>query len=1336
MRLLTQCASLALGFTFALASAVSGATRIELVIDEPQVGRKVAWPVTTGVPFPRGGLISADHCRLVDDRGQEQLLQTKVAATWDAGRSSIRWLTIDFLAQPGCRYALEFGPDVKRTEQKSTLAVKPGEPLRVATGAVIAEFNSRGPAALGRIAVDRQANGQIEPDEVVAGGGADGDHAYRDQDDNRFTSAADGDDRQIVVESTGPVRACVRVDGFYTGPNGKRIVGYRTRYHFFAGLGLVKLIDEFRIVGSTKGTRFQDVALTLDLKLDTNGRAVAAEGLKQAWQPETRSIASFQKTFRHFGNLDCEAAVVETKLRGEETLAKPERASDWLQVADKRHTVTGSLRWFWQQFPKEWEATEKQLALHLWSPRGGDLDFSAAGIRKFFGPAGDKYLLNWQGVRGTLSAITRYFFFAGQQALERGDVDGIGINKHHEVFLHFGRAEDASVGAEYGRLATHQPLALATGTWNCSTDVFGPLAARPNDSKYEAIVDRIFDLSRYAQDAFGDYGWWLFGAGPHYSYQWDVETQRHYADPRRFEYHTYQKETQLWWCYLRSGERKFYDWAVPSENHWIDIAVSHVPTTFHTDWRGGKSEPRRIHWPAGDWPIDSPFHFIRHHDTGEAWLRGASQFWGTYHRTLETTTLAYYLTGDERFNDVIAFWRTYWGDLAGKTSDSTDVRPWHREQAWFRPTPTGEKAKTWAEMIRDYAPFSSGMRHQQTLFFNLATLYEHTWDPVIGQALNEFAAAFLDPSHRIGVWRSHDNNLPANADAPMMGHYWSSALWKYARASGDQRMDDLLRRYYYECYAADPYQEDVGVYSNHQIAFAWYATHDPRHLRPAIAELNHLLPNADPLAKPEDLGERIYNPHHTIRSLAGTPRLIGALTDAERRGIEPPPPAPLRPQRSTIAILKRTGEPLEMTLWGYDRTPQLIGPDGSVVTGMQLKTEQHSSALQPFDRTMPNFEVYLHRLTVPASAPAGIYQLSPKLELGILELRGANGPRVSAAQPVTIYPAEALYWGVAGRQTELRLESALASSLQALDGHGKPLDMKVTGTSLTIAMPASESARSVQIKNSGRTPVWFRMVDVAPQDAWLATNPSDFDSFHASTLPTVAKRAEQTYDKSSDPFVPGRFGQALLIVPGREFRIADHLEANGKQIKLFDERQGTIEFWIKRLWDDRLVKPLRLPLMSNGLMPMGVPWKLPLEEWAHVAIVWRPFKHDPQQTCIHHYVNGLDEANYRNVQWEGYGDRPPGFLGKGKWLQEFVIQTPPGTAVAIDDLRISSTPRYADLEIEFGGQHAFNPVRFQPPSEPVRDDHETLLMLRFDGNLSASVQNGQSQLEGQLGRGH
>ena len=125
--------------------------------------------------------------------------------------------------------------------------------------------------------MDLDGDGVFAGNKLVAAGAADGEHYYLDQAGKRFTSAADGADRRVVVESDGPVRACVRVDGFYTGPNGERIAKYRTRYHFFAGLPLVKVIDELGFVGSTKQTRFADIGFSLDLNVNTAGRRVIVD---------------------------------------------------------------------------------------------------------------------------------------------------------------------------------------------------------------------------------------------------------------------------------------------------------------------------------------------------------------------------------------------------------------------------------------------------------------------------------------------------------------------------------------------------------------------------------------------------------------------------------------------------------------------------------------------------------------------------------------------------------------------------------------------------------------------------------------------------------------------------------------------------------------------------------------------------------------------------------------------------------------------------------------------------------------------------------------------------
>lgn len=1352
-----------------LAPQATAATRVPLRLDELRERRTVAWPVTTGVPFPEGGLRSASQCRLVDDRGAERPLQSKVAATWDVGRTSIRWLTLDFIAEPGRSYALEYGPDITRrvmpsplvltTESLSNTAVPARIPdtlsaprrvasLAVTTGPLAVDFQQRGPAALGGVRADLNGNGVLEESERVAGGPAAGEHLYVNQAAQRFSSTGDGMEREVVVEAAGPVRCCVRVDGWYTGPKGERVVKYRTRYHLYAGLSVMKVIDEFRIVGSTKDTRFADIALPLAIAKPSGKRQIVlpkpgepdAPPVSVEWKSDTESISTVQETYRHFGNLECRSAVVRQGGTAEETLHPGEKSGPWLQMRDDRVAITGSLRWMWQQFPKQWEATGDTLALHLWSPRVEPLDFGEEGLRRFFGPAGEKYLLNWGGVRSPQSPIENFFYFAGRHALKRDGADGLGINKHHELWYHFGPASAAAQGAEYGDLADRQPLCLATGEWNVSTGVFGPLAARPNDSPAEAIVDRIFDLERYAQDTFGDYGFWLFGSGPHYSYQWDKETQRHYADPRRFEYHTYQRETQLWWCYLRSGERKFYDWAIPSENHWVDIAVSHVPTKFSTEWRGGVPGEATLHYPAGDWSIDSPLHYVRHHDTGEAWLRSALQFWASYHRTLETTTLAYYLTGDERYNDVVDFWRQFWGALAGVRSDTAEVAPVYREQLWFVPTKPGEPRKTWSQMLRDYAPFQSGSRHQQTLFLSLSTLYEHTWDPQIATVLREYADAFLDPDAPNGVWQCHDHHLPANSDCPLLSHYWSPALWKYARASRDPRMPGILKKYFTACAEADPYEGDVGIYSNSQIAWGWHFTRDPRHLVAARNELAALKAHAEPLAKPEDLGQRIYNPYAPIKTLAAVPRLIAVLDEAKKLGIEVPAAPPLAPQRTWIAIRREAKSPLRAVLWGWDETARLLDAEGKP-TGSVAERLTHRSFRQPFDRALAGFKVF--RTVVEAERPAARETdgsgsawafVAPRLETGLVELSGAAGVWCWGGEPIRAEAGESWYWRRGAGEGELLVESAQVGRWQ-LFANGQPVAGKVVKTTLRVPLADVPRGAVIELRANAASgqPVWFKLSGRPATELWVT--PAREEAVGAMprgvpphALPPLAEsvltRIERAPVSADETFVAGKFGQGLLMVPGRELHIPDEVPGpDGNPVRLSDVKQGTIDFWIRRLWEERLTPITTVTLMSNGSQQVWIPGKLPFDEWAHVAVVWRPVEGITDRVLVHIYINGRDHATYRNLIWAGYSP-PPTFPVARAWTKSFVLRAAPGVSYVLDDLRLRTIAAYADLKQPFGRSQTYNPFEFAPPTAAATATTGTVLRLAFDGSTTGIVQPG------------
>jgi hypothetical protein len=1303
-------------------------TRVPLVINEAFPDRAVPWPITTGIPFPRGALKDAKNCRLVDDTGKEQPLQATVSATWDAEKTSIRWLTIDFIAEPGRSYALEFGEGLRPANFTRYLPAFTGQTVTHNTGRLSLEFNRHHGPSLKSVRFDRNGNGTASDDEVTVSGPEIGEHYLVDQKGIRSSSGWEARDRNIAFEALGPTRSCIRVDGYYTGPGGKRIASYRTHYHVFADLGLIKVIDELRFIRSTKETRFSDIGFSLNLHLPTDKRKVVVDKsgepgnqpLSIDWRPDTQSIASCQQTYRHYGNPECVGEVAMATPAGTTKILTTERIGEWIQVADDQAAVTASMRWFWQQFPKEWEVTNDALTLHYWSPQAGELDFGKEGIEKFFGPGGEKYLRADQDKHNS-NPVNRFFYHADMGAIERGEADGLGINKHHEFWLIFSSAKDAKIAQDYARHAAHPPLCLASSEWNCSTDVFGPLAARPNNSRYEAAVDKIFDLGRQGQADFGDYGWWLFGAGPHYSYHTDEATGKLYADSRRFEFHTYGKETQLWWNYLRSGERKFYDWAIPAENHWCDIAVAHEPTKIHCDWLGGTEQKgRTLHWRPGEWSIDNPTHYIRTHDRAEAWLRGGAQFWASYHRTLETTTLAYYITGDPRYNQVISYWRDYFKDLAGKTNHSTDWKPWHQEQAWYQTFKDDPQEKTWAEMIRDYAPFSSGSRHQQTLFFNLATLYEHTWDPQIKQVLEEYAHAFLDPKHPIGVWRSQDNSLPAYAEAPAMAHFWVPALWKYERVTRDPRMKEILAKYFDAAYAADPFREfeDVGVYSNAYCGYAYYFTRDPRYLTLAQKELDQLLPNSLPLKNPQEINQRLYNPYAPAKTFTAVPRLIWALQQGEKEGRKPGM-MPLRMQRTVHALYKSPGKELKATLWGFEPKLTIVTPAGEPFAATQLKTRQYASDIQPFDRILPNYECYLHELTIPANEPAGNYLIMPRLELAVLETNSTAPVLWNAAAPLALKPGEAVLW--------LSPESTVPPDRDLPVTAHPAADLRAAIVNDRVQLRFQEESRA----RLG----WFRL-NRPVNECWVIAEPphtkTDVQNAHDRSLtdPSVITRGLPSAPQAdrSQAFVAGRFGDGAAISSQRMLRIPDHVVKGGEKHKLFNEQQGTIEFWIRRKYDERINPAKPLLLLTNGRLSVLYQSSLPLNEWAHLAVVWYPY--DDRGSIQHVYVNGRDAANYRSINWDGYSaPRPSAGPKNAKWLEEFLLQAREGSEFEIDELRVSTIPRYADLSVNYGPQQTFNPYRFQPPDKPFAPDEHTTLLLHFDQDLKSAAGNIEGRFE-------
>ena len=533
-------------------------------------------------------------------------------------------------------------------------------------------------------------------------------------------------------------------------------------------------------------------------------------------------------------------------------------------------------------------------------------------------------------------------------------------------------------------------------------------------------------------------------------------------------------------------------------------------------------------------------------------------------------------------------------------------------------------------------------------------------------------------------------------------------------------MPEIFRRYFTAAYHADPFGEDVGIYSNVQIAYAWYFTRDPRHLGAAIKELDSLLPDAEPLQRPEDLGKRIYNPLSPIKALAAVPRLIAVLADAERAGVRPAIP-PLAPQRTIVALRRDSKQALRATLWGWDRNAHFTDAEGQELPQTKAREKYHSH-LQPFDRTMPNYEVYECSLTSAPQPGEGWCFLNPTLETGIVSLTGAEVAACWAGDPVRVEPGQRWWWRIPAASQQLVLESALAAPWKvSLDG--KEVSAKVGPNNVTVSLGEQSAGKWLTIEHQHPQLLWFRIAGVPGEQLWVM--PRRREDGLQPPMPAVRPQVASLAADSPPPtYVPGKFGKALLIVPGRELQIPDEfVDSSGNSQRLSNQRQGTIEFWIQRWWDDRVAKFERLQPLANGSLQVVCPDRLPLGDWAHVAVVWYPSPNDPHETLMHTYVDGVDYGRYRSLHWEGYS-RPLSVTTTHDWLKAFTLRTGRGMKYAIDELRISTVPRYSDPKLNLGRQQTFNSYTFTPPSRTAEVDRETVFKISFDGSCEPETPQG------------
>lgn len=488
--------------------------------------------VTVGLPFPRGALQVDDRLSLVGADGRQVALQAEPLARWPDG--SVKWLLLDFLCPAG-------GPDVGRwtlrgggvTSTTSLLRVKESAGgVVIDTGAAV--FHLRRDALPPLARVLRGGKDILDPASVRT----------------LLTDARGGVGRprveRFAVESHGPVRATVRLEGAFTGRVRARFVA---RCCFFAGTGQVRLRLTVHNpnrarhrgglwdLGDAGSMLFRDLSLELGLatasprvtwKAEPDVPSRSAVTDLEIYQDSSggENWQSRNHVNRH-GEVPCSFRGYRARHAGNEEHGL--RASPVVAVDGSGRCVAAAVPEFWQQFPKAIEAAGAVLRLRL-----------------FPGQFGDPFEL--QG----------------------------GEQKTHTVWLNFGDEAEAPLAALSW---VHRPARVhADPDWYSATGALPYLLTgrEVRDVRIEALLrEAVQGPNSLAgrREVIDEYGW------RHYGEVYADHEAAYYEGPAPVISHYNNQYDVIYGAalnYFRSGDPRWFELLDPLARHVIDIDIYHT----------------------------------------------------------------------------------------------------------------------------------------------------------------------------------------------------------------------------------------------------------------------------------------------------------------------------------------------------------------------------------------------------------------------------------------------------------------------------------------------------------------------------------------------------------------------------------------------------------------------------------------------------------------------------------------------------------------------------------------------------------------------------------------
>ncbi|ONI87746.1 Tat pathway signal sequence domain protein [Saccharothrix sp. ALI-22-I] len=611
--------------------------------------RQQAAGCTWGVPWPKGAVPEDQPFALRTTAGQQVPVQTWATAYWPDG--SLKWTAhaIGTEVPPAEQYVLAGGVPAAPA---AAVTVKDGrDEIEVNTGVIRCVIPKKG---------DRLVRAILRGDREIARNGEliclrqdePGDDETGSAKPERFT----GRTEKVTVESSGPVRAVVKIEGghrrdrrswlpftvrlyFYAGSDGIRAVHSfvfdgNEKKDFVRGLGIrfeVPMRDEphnrhVRFAGPDDGVLSEAVRGITGLRRDPGAAVRRAQVAGQATPPvetwDTR-VSSRLHLIPTFGDYSLRQLTAD----GFQIRKRTKAGHGWIPVdAGGRAGGLGyvggpgggfafGMRNFWQLHPTQLDirgaaGDKAEVTVWLWSPDAGPMDL------RFYhdGLGQDTYPEQLEGLEITY------------EDYEPGFGTPYGIARTTELmFWALDSTPAADRVAELAQAVRTPPLIVAPPAHLHAAGVFGDWSpvdrSTPAKARIEDRLDFLFDHHSAQVEQRSWYGFWDYGDIMH-SYDPDRHVWRYDVGGYAWDNSELSTDLWLWYHYLRTGQAEAFRFAEAMTRHTGEVDVYHL----------------------GKWQDLGTRHGVQH------WADSAKQVRisnAGYRRFL------YFLTADERTGDLL-----------------------------------------------------------------------------------------------------------------------------------------------------------------------------------------------------------------------------------------------------------------------------------------------------------------------------------------------------------------------------------------------------------------------------------------------------------------------------------------------------------------------------------------------------------------------------------------------------------------------------------------------------------------------------------------------------------